>query len=193
MGNIRTDLLFPFPSISDEELLNLTILNDNLSSFIRDQIDPSEIEKQQKIPIDILQGLADIGIFAVSIPEEYDGYGFSLFSYLKALEILSARSASVAATIGISYSIAIKTIQLFGTEEQKKTYLPSFASGEILAAAALSEESAGSDVSALETRSILSDDGDYYIINGRKKYVANAEIARVYIVLAKTEVDIRGR
>ncbi|MFC1851273.1 acyl-CoA dehydrogenase family protein [candidate division CSSED10-310 bacterium] len=192
-GNIRNDLIFPYPSISDEELLNLKILNDNLILFTKEHINPDRIDREGVIDAGIRQGLADIGVFAIAIPEEYDGYGFSNQAYLKSLEILASRSASVSAAVGSTYSLGVKAIQLFGTEEQKLKYLPPFASGDVFAAFAMSEESAGTDLNAIETYCNPSADGDHFLLNGVKKYVTNADFADIFIVLAKMKVDIRGR
>lgn len=193
LGKIRNDILFPFTSISDEELLNLNILNENLVSFLENNVNAKRIDSEDNIPRTLIQNFADIGIFSVAVPEEYDGYGFSNFSYLKVMEIIGSYSLSLAASIGIATSISMKTIERFATEKIKQKLLKNFTSGESIIAFAFSEEEAGSDLNSVNTKASLSEDRDFYIINGTKKYVTNADIANYYIILAKTAVDIRGR
>ena len=192
LGRLRSDLAFPFPELSagDKETLNLLL--DSLRKFARDKIDPKQIDKESRVPPEVIQGLAQLGILGMAVPEEYGGYGFPATSYARVIEELVAIDASVAITIAAHQSIGFKALLLFGTEEQKKKWLPDLASGKILAAYCLTEAGSGSDAQSLQTAAIHTDDGATWILNGEKIWITNGGIASAYTVFAKTEVVENG-
>ena len=140
--------------------------------------------KPKKFPREQLDGLAELGILGMIIPEEYGGAGFDTVSYSVALEEIARADASVAVIVSVTNSVCCYPILSFGTEEQKQKFLVPLAKGEKLGAFCLSEPQAGSDASNLKTRAVL--DGDFYIINGTKSWVTNGGYADTHIVMAVT-------
>merc|ERR1712134_128678 len=111
-----------------------------------------------KVPDDVLQGLKDLGAFGLQVPNEYDGLGLNNTQYARLTEIVGSHDLGVGITMGAHQSIGFKGIILFGTDEQKRKYLPKLATGGIIAAFALTEPSSGSDASSVRTRAELSPD-----------------------------------
>jgi acyl-CoA dehydrogenase family protein 9 len=189
-GKIEENLLFPFPNLAGEELENLNIVLDSVNKFCRDKVRAEVIDKEKKIPEEVMQGLAELGLWGMVIPEEYEGFALSQRAYCKVIEELSKFSASVAVTVGGHQSIGFKGLLLFGTEEQKRKYLPKLATGQMIAAFCLTEPGAGSDAQGLKTTAVR--EGDHYILNGSKQWVTNGGMADFFTVFAQTEVDVKG-
>ena len=143
-----------------------------------------EYDEAEKFPQEQLDGLAELGLLGMIIPEEYGGAGFDAVSYAVALEEIARADASVAVIVSVTNSVCCYPILSFGTEEQKRKYLEPLAKGEKLGAFCLSEPQAGSDATNLKTRA--TKDGDFYIINGTKSWVTNGGYADVHIVMAVT-------
>ena len=141
-------------------------------------------DEAEKFPKEQLEGLAELGLLGMIIPEEYGGAGFDTVSYALALEEIARADASVAVIVSVTNSVCCYPILSFGNEEQKQKYLVPLAKGEKLGAFCLSEPQAGSDATNLKTRAV--EDGDYYILNGTKSWVTNGGYADVYIVMAVT-------
>jgi len=125
-------------------------------------------------------------VLGVTIPREYGGLGLSQKAYCKAVEVISRRCGATALFVNAHQSIGLKALLLFGTDEQKKRWLFPLATGEALAAFALTEPNAGSDASGIETRAVYDPDKKVYRINGRKQWITNGAIAQVLTVMAKT-------
>ncbi|HEX9652786.1 MAG TPA: acyl-CoA dehydrogenase family protein, partial [bacterium] len=140
------------------------------------------------IPQEVLSGLAEIGLFGMSIPEAYGGYGFSSTAYNRVFEEIASIDASLAVTLGGHQSIGLKGLLLHGTEEQKKKYLPKLASGEWLAAFALTEPNAGSDAAGIQSLAVLDAGKTHYVLNGGKIWITNGGLANFFTVFAKTPV-----
>jgi acyl-CoA dehydrogenase family protein 9 len=192
-GQIEEDLLFPYPKMKPEEEENVNILIDSLKKFAKEKIDDAKIDKEGKIPKEVIDGLKELGLFGIMIPEEYGGFGLSQTAYAKIFEAVAGNcGASISALLGAHQSIGLKGIILFGTDEQKKKYLPDLASGEKIAAFALTEPGSGSDAASIKTTAVLSPDGKYYILNGSKLWITNGGIAETFTVFAKTEVEEQG-
>ena len=159
----------------------------DLSKQIADEkITPvrAELDEKEEFPHDIMKALAQSDMFGIFIPEEYGGLGMASFELCLAVEELSR------ACLGVSTSYAANAlgtypILLFGTDEQKKRYLPDIAAGKSLVAFALTEANAGSDAAGVETTAIR--DGDYYILNGTKQWITNGGEAEIYTVIAITD------
>ncbi|MBI4040574.1 MAG: acyl-CoA dehydrogenase family protein [Deltaproteobacteria bacterium] len=187
-GNILEEMVFPYPEVPSEEKETVDLFIDSFRKFSKKHINPREMEKEKKIPKDVLQGLAELGLFGLSFPQRFGGAGLSNTAYARIMEEVCHLDASLGVTLGGHQSIGCQGIALFGTPEQKKKYLPDCASGKTLAAFALTEPDAGSDAAGIKTKAILSDDKKYYILNGSKIWITNGAIADLFTVFAKTQI-----
>jgi alkylation response protein AidB-like acyl-CoA dehydrogenase len=143
-----------------------------------------EYDEAEKFPTEQLEGLAELGILGMIIPEEYGGAGFDTVSYAVALEEIARADASVAVIVSVTNSVCCYPILSYGTEEQKRKFLVPLAKGEKLGAFCLTEPQAGSDATNLKTRA--TEDSDDYIINGTKSWVTNGGYADTHLVMAVT-------
>jgi alkylation response protein AidB-like acyl-CoA dehydrogenase len=150
-----------------------------------------EMDEIETIPEDVFDGLREGGFFGLTVPEEYDGLGADLLSYLLAIEELSKASASVAICLSVHCSLACAALSGWGTDEQKQRYLPRMATGELIGAYSLTEPGAGSDAAALKTSAVV--DGDSYVLNGNKLFVTNGGYAGLFIIFAKTDAQEGSR
>src|SRR5918998_3841508 len=160
---------------------------DEIRRFIRAEVDPRSrwIEEHDDMPADLLQKARELGLFGLTIPEEYGGIGLDLAGKC-AVEIEMGRTNyGFATVIGNHTGISSTGIVTIGTPEQKRKYLPRMATGEWIGAFALTEPQAGSDPAALRTRAVRK--GDRYVLNGEKIYITNAGLARVFTVMAVTD------
>ena len=146
-----------------------------------------ETDHEEKPPLELLKKAAMQGFLGALIPEEYGGVGLDIVSYCMMLEELAKACASTAMTISVHNGLAAKTILDNGNEEQKRKYLEPMAMGDKIGAFALTEPAAGSDVAALEATAIKDD--DKYVLNGNKIWVSNGDIASVFVVFAKTNLE----
>jgi len=146
-----------------------------------------ETDHEEKPPLELLKKAAMQGFLGALIPEEYGGVGLDIVSYCMMLEELAKACASTAMTISVHNGLAAKTILDNGNEEQKGKYLEPMAMGDKIGAFALTEPAAGSDVAALEATAIKDD--DKYVLNGNKIWVSNGDIASVFVVFAKTNLE----
>ncbi len=149
---------------------------------------PAAIDREADIPQEVIAGLGQLGVLGMTAPREYGGRGFSQQGYCKIMEVLGGHCASTAVFVNAHHSIGIRALLLFGTEEQKKRWLPDLVSGQNLGAFALTEPEAGSDASNVQTTAIPSADGQTYILNGEKRYITNGAFAKVLTVMARTPV-----
>jgi len=158
----------------------------SVREFAQNEIAPvaREYDEQEKFPREQLNGLAELGLMGMIIPEEYGGAGFDTVSYALALEEIAKADASVAVIVSVTNSVCCYPILSFGTEEQKQKYLVPLAKGEKLGAFCLSEPQAGSDATNQKTRAV--ENGDFYVLNGTKSWVTNGGEAGVYLVMAVT-------
>jgi acyl-CoA dehydrogenase family protein 9 len=145
------------------------------------------LEQQGSVPRELLTKLGTIGFFGLTIPTAYGGLGLSLRQYLKVVEEIASRDLALALLSLAHLSIGMKGILLFGTEEQRRRYLPPAASGEMIFSYALTEPKTGSDAKNIETVAILSDDGSHYLLNGQKAYITNANYAGGLTVFAQLD------
>lgn len=153
---------------------------------------PETLEALGCLPREMLQKLAEIGFFGLTIPTAHGGLGLTLRDYLKVVEEM-VRVDMAAALVSLAHlSIGVKGIELFGTEAQKQRYLVPAASGEMIFSYALTEPRIGSDAQHLETRAALSDDGSHYLLNGQKTYITNANYAGALTVFAQMDRDRPG-
>src|SRR6202790_5583212 len=178
------DVFSPADLTDDQKLIGRTA-----DDFVRNEVVPHIPDLEQHKPgllADLLKKAGEIGLLGGGVPEEYGGAGLDKVSSVQLAENLSAY-ASFGVSHGGHAGIGTLPIVFFGTEEQKKKYLPLLATGEKLAAYCLSEPQAGSDAQNSRTRAVLSPDGHSYILNGQKMWITNGGFADVYIVFAKVD------
>jgi acyl-CoA dehydrogenase len=156
-------------------------------TFAREVIAPraAEIDEKDEFPRDILRKMGELGLMGLPVPEEWGGVGADFLSYISAIEEISYASATVGVILAVHTSVGTFPIVYFGTEEQKRKFVPKLASGEWLGAFALTEPNAGSDASSIRTRAVL--DGDHYVLNGSKMFITNGGEADVYCAFAVTD------
>lgn len=162
-------------------------LREMVSKFSDSEVAPlaSEIDEVGKIPEALVAKLSENGFMGSFVPEEYGGAGMDYSSYSIIVEELSRGCASTGVLVSAHSSLATWPVLEYGTEEQKKKYLPKLASGEWIGCFCLSEPNAGSDAGSLTTTA--EDKGDYYLLNGTKNWITNGKEAKLAIVFAKTE------
>jgi len=162
------------------------MIKDLAAKIAKEKIEPvaAEYDESEEFPHEIVEVLAKSDLFRVFIPEEYDGLGGGIFEMSLVVEELSKACGGISLAYAAS-ALGTIPIMLFGSEEQKKKYLPRLAAGEILAAFALTEPDAGSDAAAVKTRAVL--ENNQYIINGTKQWITNGGEAFIYTVIAVTD------
>jgi acyl-CoA dehydrogenase family protein 9 len=159
---------------------------------LSEEYPPHQLEQEGAVPRELLRKLGAIGFFGLTIPTAYGGVGLSLRQYLRVVEEIASRDLALAILSLAHLSIGIKGILLFGTEEQKRRYLPRAASGEMIFSYALTEPKIGSDAKNIETVAVLADDGSHYVLNGQKTYITNANYAGGLTVFAQLDSNNRG-
>ncbi|KAL3977713.1 cytochrome c oxidase assembly protein subunit 20 [Sarotherodon galilaeus] len=191
LGQVNKAEVFPYPEIGNDELEEIKQLVAPVEKFFSDDVDSAKIDREATIPPETLQGLKDLGLFGIMIPEEYGGLGLSNTIYARLNEII-ALDGSIAVTLAAHQAIGLKGILIAGNEAQKQKYLPKLASGEHIAAFCLTEPGSGSDAASIQTRATLSEDGKHYLINGSKIWISNGGMADIMTVFARTEVEVDG-
>ena len=186
-GRYRNDLIAQYPQVSDEEKAKCDALLAKLRDYLKNEHPAMEIDRDQEIPDWVVKRLFDLGVMGMTVPEEYGGLGLGITSYNRVLEMIGAHCGSTGVMVSAHQSIGCKAIMLFGTDEQKKTYLPGVAR-KYLSAFCLSEPQVGSDAAGQETRCVLSDDGTHYILNGEKKWSTSGALSGIYTVMAKQKL-----
>ena len=187
LGNIREDLIFPFPKVSAEEKESLEMVIDSINKFMSDKAQVfREYDEKGEQPQEYINNLKELGLFGLIIPEEYGGIGFSNTAYSRVLQQTSFYDSSTSLTVGAHSSIGMKALLLFGDEAQKKKYLPSLASGEMIAAFCLTEAGSGSDAASIKTNAKKQADGSW-LLNGEKIWITNGGTAGFFTVFARTE------
>lgn len=161
--------------------------------FVANEITPNakQWDLDEYFPMDLWRKMGDLGIVGTSIPEEYEGSGMDFISHAIVAEELGYGCSSMRGSYSVNISLVAKTILKWGTEEQKKKYIPGIALGEMFGCYGLTEPDSGSDAAAM--KSIAEKDGDYYILNGNKMWITHADQADVSIVFAKTDKDKGAR
>jgi alkylation response protein AidB-like acyl-CoA dehydrogenase len=168
------------------------LLKDSIRNFAQKEIQPHVRASDDlgKWPEEFTQKLADMGLLGIIIPTEFEGAGYSNVDYVIILEELSKVDPSVGLVVAAHNSLCSNHINLFGTEAQKKKYLPRLATGQTLGAWALTEAAAGSDAAAMKTRAEKK--GDRWVINGSKMFITNGSLAEIHVIMAITDPD-KGR
>jgi len=191
-GIISEALVFPYPEPTAAERETVGMMIESVRKYFNANVDSVKIDRDAEIPKEVLQGVKELGLFGGLIPQEYDGIGLSSTGWTRMMQEIGALDAAFAVTLGAHQSIGLKGILLFGTDAQKKQYLPKLATGEHVAAFALTEPSAGSDAAAIQTRAELSADGKHYTLNGSKIWISNGGFADIFTVFARTSPAEEG-
>jgi len=184
MGRWAPEKLYPLTEIDAEEKARADKFLADLAAFLKANVDADEIDRTGEIPPAVRRGLAELGAYGIKIPREYGGLGFSQTIYCRACMLVASHCMSTFAHLSVHQSVGVpQPLMLFGTEEQKKQFLPRVARGE-LSAFALTEKSVGSDPARVTTEA--KPDGDGFILNGEKLWCSNGTEAGLLIVAAKT-------
>ncbi|MDW5444823.1 acyl-CoA dehydrogenase family protein [Polaromonas sp. SM01] len=174
----------------------MTALLDTVNRFVRERLVPAEkeVEETDQIPSAIVQEMKAMGLFGLTVPEEYGGFALTMEEEAQVIMALGKTSPSFRSLIGTSVGIGSQGIVFDGTPEQKAKYLPKLATGELIASFALTEPDAGSDAASLRTTAIRGTDadGEHYIVNGTKRYITNAPQAGIFTLMARTDPTNKG-
>ena len=190
IGRYDFDRIYPYPAQTEEDRAAGAEFLEKIETYLREHVDPDEIDRTGEIPPENFKGLAKIGAFGIKVPKKYGGLGLSQSNYGRAAVLLGSWDGNVAALVSAHQSIGVaQPLLLFGTEEQKQKYLPRVAAGEI-SAFALTETHAGSDPATLSLRAEPTPDGSEFILNGEKLWCTNGVKAGVLVVMARTPPKI---
>jgi alkylation response protein AidB-like acyl-CoA dehydrogenase len=184
LGNLRMDLIHPQPELPPESVAKGDAFLETLRTFLSEHVDPLQIERDAKIGDEVVDGLKSIGALGIKIPESYGGLGLSQIYYNRALGLAGNFHASLTALLSAHQSIGVPVPLLqFGTEEQKREWLPRVAKTHI-SAFLLTEPDVGSDPARMSTTAVPTEDGSGYVINGTKLWATNGAWADVVVVMA---------
>lgn len=175
----------------DQETFGLLLAS--VQRFVLERLRPAEdeVEHSDEVPADIVQDMKELGLFGLSIPEEYGGIGLSMAQECAVAYELGQTALAFRSVVGTNIGIGSQGILMDGTETQKRAYLPRIARGELIISFALTEPDAGSDAAALKTRAQA--DGDEYILHGTKRFITNASRANAFTLMARTgEAGAKG-
>lgn len=189
-GSLDFSLIHPFPQEDPVQKKDCDVYQAKMEQFLRENLNPDEVDQTGVIPPKVYKGLAQLGAFALKIPTEYDGMGFSQYSYNRIMHLISSYCGSTAVLLSAHQSIGVpQPLKLFGTPEQKRKFLPRFAKGAI-SAFALTEPEAGSDPRNMNTTATPTDGGKAFLLNGEKLWCTNGLIADLMVVMAVTPPKI---
>lgn len=163
------------------------ILLDTVRRFVRERLVPAEntVEEHDEVPADIVREMKDLGLFGLSIPEEYGGAGLSMSQECRVAYEIGKTALAFRSVFGTNVGIGSQGILMDGTDDQKRAYLPAVATGELIMSFALTEPDAGSDSASIKTQGVR--DGDDYILNGTKRFITNAPRAGAFTLMARTD------
>ncbi|MGH2836773.1 MAG: acyl-CoA dehydrogenase family protein [Thermoleophilaceae bacterium] len=186
LGEIHEELVFPYPKPDADEQDRIRALCDRLREIADELIDPRKAEEKGWIGDDVIAALGEAGLCGLYVDEEYGGQGLSQTGYCRVSEVFAQIDPTLSVIMGVHQSIGMKPIALYGTDEQKERFLPDLASGRKLAAFALTEPNAGSDVNGIQTTATRQSDGSW-VLNGEKRYIGNGSKASVLSTFARIE------
>jgi alkylation response protein AidB-like acyl-CoA dehydrogenase len=185
LGSLRLDLIHPQPRLDADAVEKGERFLEGLRTFLEERVDPLEIEREARIPDDVIDGLKELGALGMKVPEEYGGLGLSQVYYNRALALAGVWHASLSTLLSAHQSIGVaEPLMLFGSEEQKRTWLPQVTRDKI-SAFLLTEPDVGSDPARLAASATPTEDGTGYLLNGRKLWATNGAIADIVVVMAQ--------
>ena len=176
--------------IRDPESFNA--LRDGIARFVRERLVPNEkrVSETDEIPADIVADMKGMGLFGLTIPEQYGGLGLTMEEEVLVMFEMGKTSPAFRSVFGTTVGIGSQGILMDGTPRQKETYLPRLATGELVASFALTEPEAGSDAASLRTTALR--EGDGYVVNGTKRFITNAPDAGIFTLMARTDPKTKG-
>lgn len=186
-GEVSETHLHQFPFFTTPRETDFKLMGSSIEEWLDQSCDGMKFDDDKKLPAEFVQGLREMGLFGLIIPEAFGGSELTQTMYCRVIELVATRDTSVALTVGAHSSIGLKALYLFGTPEQKAKYMPKLATGEMIAAFALTEPSAGSDAAAIKSRVVR--DGDHYVLNGSKLWITNGALADFFTVFAQENID----
>jgi acyl-CoA dehydrogenase family member 9 len=190
-GNIKEEFYFPYPQLDAREQAECDQLLARLDDYLRAEHPAILIDQEQEIPRWVVDRLFEIGALGMTIPKEYGGLGLGITSYNHVLERIGMYCGSTAVMVSAHQSIGCKAVMLFGTPEQKAKWLPRLAK-DWLSAFCLSEPNVGCDAGGQETN--FTKDGDYYVINGEKKWATSGALSGLFTVMTReSRPDGKGK
>lgn len=185
LGNLRLDLIHPHPQPSDEARREGEAFLTNLREFCETKVDGAQIERDARIPDEVVAGLKELGALGMKIDKQYGGLGLSQVYYNKALALVGSMSPAIGALLSAHQSIGVpQPVELFGTEDQKQRFLPRCATTDI-SAFLLTEPDVGSDPARLSSTATPTEDGEAYLLNGVKLWTTNGVVSDLSIVMAR--------
>jgi len=172
---------------------DLKLLRDTVARFVKEELLPIEekVEEADQIPEDVVDKMRKMGLFGITIPQEYGGLGLDMVGTCLLYEEIAKASACFRTRIGTNNGIGSQGILMFGSEEQRRRFLPGIASGQKTASFALTEPNSGSDAAAMETMALLH--GDHWVLNGQKRWTTNVNVADYITVYAVSDKTKRAR
>lgn len=186
MGRFRPEYLLPFPeqSKTDREIGDVFLAK--LEKFLIENLDPDYVDRTGEIPTEVIQGLIELGAFAMKLPKEYGGLDLSQVNYSRVMMLVASYCTNTTVWLSAHQSIGVpQPLKLFGTKQQKEKYMPMLRNGA-LSAFALTEPDVGSDPARMSTTATPTPDGKFYRINGEKLWCTNGPVADVIVVMAQT-------
>jgi butyryl-CoA dehydrogenase len=165
------------------------LIRDSVKEFVQSEVAPlaADIDRDHRPPLETIPKLAELGLLGIFVPPEYSGAGLDALSYVIVVEEIAKACATTAVMVEAHNSLAIWPILHYGTEEQKRAYLPGLATGETMGAFGLTEPGAGTDAAAQSSTAVPTEDG--YLLNGQKVFITGAGYAKVFVVFARTSTD----
>lgn len=190
-GNIKEDFYFPYPQQDAREQAECDQLLARLEAYLKNEHPAVQIDQDQEIPRWVIDKLFELGVLGMTIPKEYGGLGMGITSYNRVLELIGKYDGSTAVLVSAHQSIGCKAVMLFGSEEQKKQWLPHLAK-DWVSAFCLSEPNVGCDAGGQET--YFEKDGDHYVVTGEKKWATSGAISGLFTVMAREKrADGKGK
>jgi acyl-CoA dehydrogenase family protein 9 len=193
LGELREEMIFPFPRLTPEDEESQRLILDSFRSWAAHAVDRKKHDHDGKFADGVREGMAELGLMGLNIPEKYGGFGAGAKVFTRVMGEVAATDGALGVYFGAHQSIGCKGITLFGTEDQKERWLPKCASGETIAGFCLTEPGSGSDAQAMKATAVLSDDGSHYLLTGQKIWISNAGFAGVFTVFAKVPGKPKGQ
>jgi len=192
-GEFQEEMVFPFPEIPPDVKETVAAFSEAYKDFDAAYIDSDKIDQNHFFPREAVKAMGELGVLGMTIPEEYGGSDFSSAAYCRMMEVIGVLDASASIVVGAHQSIGIKPLLLFGTDEQKKKWLPDLATGKLIGAFCLTEPEAGSDAGSLKTTAVYDEKTDEYVLNGTKQWISNGGFATFLSVFARIPGSAEGK